>query len=78
MGLSRVSKVCQACPYVDHCDRKRMEALGCLPLPTHTPKIEALIQQSQTISVNGISLDKLTDSLKPIINSMGYLKGENK
>lgn len=31
MGLSRLSKVCQACPYVDSCDHKQMEALGYLP-----------------------------------------------
>lgn len=33
MGLSRLSKTCQACPYVDTCDHKRMEALGYLSLP---------------------------------------------
>ena len=33
MGLSRLAKKCQACPYVSTCDHKRMEALGYLPLP---------------------------------------------
>lgn len=33
MGLSKLSAMCQACPLVDTCDHKEMEALGYLPLP---------------------------------------------
>ena len=33
MGLSKLSARCQACPFVDTCDHKEMEALGYLPLP---------------------------------------------
>ena len=33
MSLSRMAKSCQACPYVDNCDHKMMEALGVLPGP---------------------------------------------
>ena len=33
MGLSKLSVRCQACPFVDTCDNKEMEALGYLPLP---------------------------------------------
>lgn len=33
MGLSRLAEGCRACPYVDTCDHKRMEALGFLPKP---------------------------------------------
>ena len=33
MGLSKLTAKCQACPFVDTCDNKEMEALGHLPLP---------------------------------------------
>lgn len=33
MGLSRLSAKCQACPFVDTCENKEMEALGFLPIP---------------------------------------------
>lgn len=71
MGLSRLSKTCQACPYVETCDHKRMEALGYLP----TPKLNALNNQTVEIKVNNIPLSKLTDNLKPIINAIAYIKG---
>lgn len=71
MGLSRLSKTCQACPYVETCDHKRMEALGYLP----TPKLNALKNQIVEIKVNNIPLSKLTDNLKPIINAIAYIKG---
>ena len=71
MGLSRLSKTCQACPYVETCDHKRMEALGYLP----TPKLNALNNQTVEIKVNDIPLPKLTDNLKPIINAIAYIKG---
>ena len=33
MSLSKLSARCQACPFVDTCDNKEMEALGYLPIP---------------------------------------------
>lgn len=33
MGLSKLAAKCRACPYVDTCDHKEMEALGFLTLP---------------------------------------------
>lgn len=71
MGLSRLSKKCQACPYVETCDHKRMEALGYLP----THKLNTLNNQIAEIKVDNIPLSKLTDNLKPIINAMAYMKG---
>lgn len=71
MGLSRLSKKCQACPYVETCDHKRMETLGYLP----TPNLNALNNQTVKIKVDNIPLSKLTDNLKPIINAMAYMKG---
>lgn len=33
MGLSKLAAKCRACPYMDTCDHKEMEALGFLTLP---------------------------------------------
>lgn len=52
MGLSRLSKKRQACPYVETCDHKRMEALGYLP----TPNLNALNNQTVEIKVDNIPL----------------------
>ena len=40
MGLSRLAAKCRACPYVSTCDHKQVEALGYLPLPEPTVKIQ--------------------------------------
>lgn len=40
MGLSRLAAKYRACPYVSTCDHKQMEALGYLPLPEPTVKIQ--------------------------------------
>lgn len=39
MGLSKLSARCRACPFVDVCDHKRMEACGFLPLPPQQESI---------------------------------------
>lgn len=39
MGLSKLTAKCQACPLVDTCDHKEMEALGYLPLPEPTAQV---------------------------------------
>lgn len=61
MGLSRLAKKCQACPYVSTCDHKRMEALGYLPLPeanvevkvdlSATPTAELVDQLSRAVQI---------------------------
>lgn len=68
MGLA---KACRKCPYVDTCNHKLMEALGYLP----TTNIEASNAQVTEIKVNDIPMNSLTDILKHISNSVGYLKG---
>lgn len=77
MGLSRLSAKCRACPKVDICDHKEMEALGYLP----TPKKEScstigdLIVEASSITVNGVPVAKIADNFKSLINSLAYLKG---
>ena len=48
MGLSRLAKKCQACPYVSTCDHKRMEALGYLPLPEANVEVKVDLSATPT------------------------------
>lgn len=48
MSLSRLAAKCRACPRVDICDHKRMEALGALPLPVN----QTLVFDQPTIEVD--------------------------
>lgn len=45
MSLSKLAAKCQACPFVDTCDHKEMEALGFLALPVIPT--EQMVQQSR-------------------------------
>ena len=42
MSLSKLSAKCRACPDVDICDHKEMEAFGFLPLPEPTSQSSEL------------------------------------
>lgn len=33
MALSRLAKQCRECPFVETCEHKKLEAVGCLPDP---------------------------------------------
>lgn len=44
MGLSKLAAKCQACPYVNTCNHKRMEAIGYLQLPE--PIVEVQVDLS--------------------------------
>lgn len=39
MSLSRLAVKCRACPFVDTCDHKEMDAYGFLPIPTQQESI---------------------------------------
>lgn len=45
MGLSRLSKECRECPFVEKCQHKRMEALGYLPEPILSPIVETSVAE---------------------------------
>ena len=70
MGLSRLAAKCRACPHVSICDHKQMEALGYLPLPEPTVKI----QVDRTIQI-----DNLLQSLNCCYTNMraGFSKSKN-
>lgn len=61
MGLSRLSKECSECPFVEKCQHKRMEALGYLPEPVLSPVVETsvaeltqpILRETMTIMVEG-------------------------
>lgn len=61
MGLSRLSKECSECPFVEKCQHKRMEALGYLPEPILSPVVETsvaeliqpILRETMTIMVEG-------------------------
>lgn len=61
MGLSRLSKECSECPFVEKCQHKRMEALGYLPEPVHSPVVDTnvaelaqpILRETMTIMVEG-------------------------
>ena len=61
MGLSRLSKECSECPFVEKCQHKRMEALGYLPEPVLSPAVETsvaelaqpILRETMTIMVEG-------------------------
>lgn len=60
MGLSKLSTRCQACPFVDTCNNKEMEAFGYLPLP------EPVAQGTETEYRN---VENLWDNPKILIGS---------
>lgn len=46
MSLSRLSKMCRECPFVNKCEHKQMEALGFLPEPQIAVEAAELASQS--------------------------------
>lgn len=62
MGLSRLTAKCMVCPFVDKCDNKSMEALGCLEIPilasSYAEPIaasttEPILRETMTVMVDG-------------------------
>ncbi len=60
MSLSQLAARCRACPFVDTCDHKEMEAYGVLPLSTQQETIifsgtnETSVQVSESIDSDAI------------------------
>ena len=73
MGLSKLAAGCQACPYVDTCDHKRMEALGFLPepplymsaaQPAANSVVQPLLRETMEIRVNGKPVTVYVDEIE--------------
>ncbi len=60
MSLSRLADKCRACPFVDTCDHKEMEAFGFLPIPEPT---------SQSSELGYRNAENLWDNPKSLIGS---------
>ena len=62
MSLSKLAKKCRECPFVDKCNNKHMEAVGCLEIPNIAaqsiePSVatmtEPILRETMTIMING-------------------------
>lgn len=62
MALSRLSKKCQECPFVEKCESKQMEALGYLPEPqiiasagelASQPLVQPILRETIEIHIYG-------------------------
>ena len=73
MGLlSRLSKTCQECPYVDSCQNKRMEALMYYPESMiantaeniTTPMIQPILRETMKINIDGNFVEVYKDDIE--------------
>lgn len=73
MGLSKLAGVCKACPYVDDCDDKRMEACGYLTMPnvaapsveqSGASMVEPILRETMTIMINGEPTIRYKDEIE--------------
>ncbi|CAK7007930.1 MAG: hypothetical protein EUB_01575 [Eubacterium sp.] len=69
MALSRLSKQCRDCLFVDHCDHKEMEALAVMDttMLVKTNTSESVINNPICISVNEIDQLIYKDEIKKAI-----------
>ena len=72
MGLSQLASKCRACPYVDSCDHKQMEALGYLPLQESTIKINETIARRLEIDSVPENLFQMLDDIEQALNHMQF------
>ena len=74
-GLSRLSEKCRACPFVDECDHKEMEALAYLLHAAKSSGIDAsqpLLRETMTIVRDGKDITVYKDELENAIYSSLY------
>lgn len=73
MGLSKLAPGCRACPYVDTCDHKRMEAFCFLPSPplsasasmsAMTPAAQPVLRETMDIRVDGRPMTVYRDEIE--------------
>ena len=72
VSLSRLSKTCQECPYVNSCQNKRMEALMYYPESMiantaeniATPMIQPILRETIKININGDIVEAYKDDIE--------------
>ena len=62
MGLSKLAAGCRACPYVETCGHKRMEAVGFLPL--FQSAAQPLLRETMEIRVDGKPVTVYVDEIE--------------
>ena len=62
MGPSKLAAGCRACPYVDTCGHKRMEAVGFLPL--FQSAAQPLLRETMEIRVDGKPVTVYVDEIE--------------
>lgn len=80
MGLSRLSEICKSCPFVNSCDHKYMESLGCLAEPliasaaesVAQPLTQPILRETMTIYVDGKQLTVYKDDILKELNKSLY------
>ena len=71
-SLSRLSKTCQKCPYVNSCQNKRMEALAYYPESMVTdaaeniaaPMTQSILRETMKININGTLVEVYKDDIE--------------
>ena len=71
-SLSRLSKTCQKCPYVDSCQNKRMEALAYYPESMvknaaeniAAPMNQPILRETMKINIDGTLVEVYKDDIK--------------
>ena len=71
-SLSRLSKTCKKCPYVDSCRNKRMEALAYCPesMVANTaeniaaPMIQPILRETMKINIGGTFVEVYKDDIE--------------
>ena len=67
MGLNRLSEKCKACPFLEKCDNKRMEALGYMKTLTVSAGVSAaqsVLRETTQIMVDGHLQTVYVDEIK--------------
>ena len=78
MGLSKLSARCRACPFVEKCDCKRMEACGYLPyaetasMPAASSAAQLVLREAVEIHVNGQPQRVYMDEIEKILTEGLY------
>lgn len=71
-SLSRLSKTCQKCPYVDSCQNKRMEALAYYPESMvadaagniAAPMTQPILRETMKINIDGGLVEVYKDDIE--------------
>ena len=71
MGLSRLTKACRDCPFVENCQNKRMEALAYLPMAAEASTqagmsaAAPILRETMTVNAgDGIMVQVYKDDIK--------------